>query len=354
MANLPPAPPPSVRHFKSRREPATEHYYRTQFRFSKPSVRWLSNHFLGPDTGETRGGALNNQQRMEIALRYYADPGFQNGVSEVVGVSQATVSRTVAFVTDRIVAKRNTWIVFPRTTQEFDVASQSWQATKRFPYCFGAVDGCLIKVQVPPRQHNPAQYYSGRKKFHCINIQGICGANCEFLDVDASWPGSVHDARVWRNSGASNLLSTGVSRNYLLIGDSAYPLKPYLMKPFPLAETAADPRKMAFNRVLSSDRVTVEHCFGQLKSRFQMLRVSIRLKIENTPKLIVACCILHNVGKYLNDNWEDDETDDKDSDRPENEDGNDQIAGGISGNDQTSGQARRDVTSSIINSTRRA
>ena len=128
MANLPPAPPPSVRHFKSRREPATEHFYRTQFRFSKPSVRWLSNHFLGPDTGETRGGALNNQQRMEIALRYYADPGFQNGVSEVVGVSQATVSRTVAFVTDRIVAKRNTWIVFPRTTQEFDVASQSWQA----------------------------------------------------------------------------------------------------------------------------------------------------------------------------------------------------------------------------------
>jgi len=84
---------------------------------------------------------------------------------------QPTVSWTVAFVTDRIVAKRNTWIVFPRTTQEFDVASQSWQATKRFPYCFGAVDGCLIKVQVPPRQHNPTQYYSGRKKFHCINIQ---------------------------------------------------------------------------------------------------------------------------------------------------------------------------------------
>ena len=44
---------------------------------------------------------------MEICLRYLAYPGFQNGVGEVVGVSQATVSRTVKFVVESICHKAN-------------------------------------------------------------------------------------------------------------------------------------------------------------------------------------------------------------------------------------------------------
>ena len=151
---LPPAPH-STRTFKTRRQPQTDFYYKTQFRFEEPSVDWMARHFLGPDSGETRGGALTNKQKMEICLRYFSDPGFQNGVSEIVGVSQPTVSRTVKYVIERIVAKRDVWIIFPTTTQDFNQAAQSWAMKKHFPYCFGAVDGCLIKVQVPPRRHNP-------------------------------------------------------------------------------------------------------------------------------------------------------------------------------------------------------
>ncbi|PSN41235.1 hypothetical protein C0J52_13430 [Blattella germanica] len=49
------------------------------------NVQWLTNHFLN-DNNETRGGALTNEQRMKIFLRYLSDPGFQSGVAEDIRV----------------------------------------------------------------------------------------------------------------------------------------------------------------------------------------------------------------------------------------------------------------------------
>ena len=76
-------------------------------------------------------------------------------------------------------------------------------------------------------------------------IQGLVDANCLFLDVCVGWPGSVHDARVLAHSALykdierSEILPnkteciSGVHVPLYMIGDSAYPLKSWLMKPFP-------------------------------------------------------------------------------------------------------------------------
>ena len=84
------------------------------------------------------------------------------------------------------------------------------------------------------------------------------------------------------------------------------------MKPYSQADAAQDPVKRNFNNILSEERVIIENVFGQITSRFQMLRTPIRIDIEMVPKFIIACCVVHNVGKYLDDNWRDDETDEKD------------------------------------------
>ena len=97
------------------------------------------------------------------------------------------------------------------------------------------------------------------------------------------------------------------------------------MKPFPVVEAAVDPANRAYNDVLTSERSTIEHSLGQLKIRFQMLTVPIRVDIEMVPKFILACCILHNAGKYIGDDWEDEgsdtDTDTDDINDPENDDG---------------------------------
>ena len=68
--------------------------------------------------------------------------------------------------------------------------------------------------------------------------------NYLFRDICVGWPGSVHDARVlvnsslYRKATAGKILSGNVVNVHgtnipiFLIGDSAYPLSPWLMKPF--------------------------------------------------------------------------------------------------------------------------
>ncbi|CAH2008037.1 unnamed protein product [Acanthoscelides obtectus] len=64
---------------------------------------------------ETRGGALSCIHKMKICLRYVGDPGYQQGIGQELGISQATVSRTVDSVVSSIVAQLNEWIKFLTT-----------------------------------------------------------------------------------------------------------------------------------------------------------------------------------------------------------------------------------------------
>jgi len=72
--------------------------FRSLFRFDETNVEWIADHFLGTNTNtaeETRGGALSVKAQMQVFLRYMADPGFQVGVAEDIGIEQTTVSKTV-------------------------------------------------------------------------------------------------------------------------------------------------------------------------------------------------------------------------------------------------------------------
>jgi len=51
-----------------------------------------------------------------------------------------------------------------------------------------------------------------------------------------------------------------------------------------------------FNIRVSSSRVVVEQAFGILKSRFRYIRGIMRLRdVQFAARLVVACCVLHNV-----------------------------------------------------------
>ncbi|CAH1985524.1 unnamed protein product [Acanthoscelides obtectus] len=181
--------------FKDRRE-LKEVDYRALYRFSKVNVEWISNHFLG-ETEEYRGGALSNIERMRVFLRYVGDPGFQIGIGEAIGVHQSTASRTVSNVITRIVRKSSIWIRFPTTCEDLYNAKNEWQEKFNFPSAIGAIDCTHIPI-LNPFIH--ANKYVNRKNFASINVQATCNSNEEFTSVDVSWPGSVHDSRIWKNS----------------------------------------------------------------------------------------------------------------------------------------------------------
>lgn len=132
----------------------------------------------------------------------------------------------------------------------------------------------------------------------------------------------MHDARVVRRSAifrraeGGAILSTptvNISGNEIgpyPVGDSAYPLSPWLMKPYP--EGTRDRDEINFNKELSSSRVKVECAFGLLKSRWRILQKRFDSSIDFAIKNAIACAVLHNLCIRLGDNWEEEDNDDDD------------------------------------------
>ena len=151
----------------------------------------------------------------------------------------------------------------------------------------------------------------------------------QFTDAFCDYRGSVHDARVFRNSpffqdaeaNPDNLFP----RNTHLLGDSAYPLKSWVLTPF-RDNGCLTRRQKRYNFVHSSTRMVLERSLGLLKGRFRKLKTQMEVdKIEDAPVIIVAACVLHNfclmddeddIEDFIDGNSDDDDDDDDDDDAP--------------------------------------
>ncbi|XP_074832015.1 uncharacterized protein LOC142001060 isoform X2 [Carettochelys insculpta] len=78
--------------------------------------------------------------------------------------------------------------------------------TLGFPNCFGALDGTHIPIRAP--EHSGGRYLN-RKGYHSVVLQALVDSRGRFLDIYVGWPGSTHDARVFRKSGLCRRLEVG-------------------------------------------------------------------------------------------------------------------------------------------------
>ncbi|KAH9377751.1 hypothetical protein HPB48_026947 [Haemaphysalis longicornis] len=79
-----------------------------------------------------------------------------------------------------------------------------------------------------------------------------------------------------------------------LLGDSAYPLLPWLLPPYQSTRGLAQ-HEEDFNRLHSQKRVTIEGAFGLLKNRFRRLFYVNALSIKQAVLIIIGRCVLHNL-----------------------------------------------------------
>ncbi|WAR22583.1 HARB1-like protein, partial [Mya arenaria] len=103
----------------------------------------------------------------------------------------------------------------------------------------GAVDGTLMPIITP---HDNEEVYVCRRGFHALNIQAVVNSNMRF---------------VFRHLELNNV--------GMLLGDSGYPLRHYLMTPVLQLQGR---QQTAYNVAHARGRVVVEQAFGLLKSRF--------------------------------------------------------------------------------------
>ncbi|CAH2014081.1 unnamed protein product [Acanthoscelides obtectus] len=120
----------------------------------------------------------------------------------------------------------NEWIKFPTTNHELMEAKRIWPSMYKFPTAIGVIDCTHIGILKPSRHGDE---YINRKRKPTLNVQATCDAREMFTSVAVSWPGSVHDSRIWRNPQTGSQL---INKANALLRDDGYGIEPCLMTPF--------------------------------------------------------------------------------------------------------------------------
>ena len=259
--------------------------------------------------------AIPVEQRVALTLWYLATNADYRTIGHLFGVSKATVCMVTKEVCNAIVK-----VLLPRYIQvpagdELKKVVEGFRNDLGFPQCAGVIDGTHIPIISP--EECPSDYYN-RKGFHSIIMQGMVDNRGHFTEVYIGWPGRVHDARVFVNSSLFKRGQDGTlfpdwketicnkEIPLLVLGDPAYPLLSWLMKAFPDNGSLSRQQK-TFNYRLSKARVVVEHAYGRLKGRWRCLLKRNDILIHDLPKLVAACCVLHNVceihGETFDEDW---------------------------------------------------
>ncbi|XP_071628812.1 uncharacterized protein [Temnothorax longispinosus] len=173
-----------------------------------------------------------------------------------------------------------------------------------FPHCIGAIDGKHIIIQCPAKAGSSYYNYKGS---HSVVLLAICDANYIFQFVDIGAYGRRSDGGIFKESVFGQKFENNemklpkpapISKNgdnlpYCLVGDEAFPLKTYLLRPYP-GKQNTEYEKRVFNYRLSRARRTIENSFGILANRWRIFRKPIILSVDNTMKIVQATVCLHN------------------------------------------------------------
>ncbi|XP_052073942.1 putative nuclease HARBI1 [Mytilus californianus] len=125
------------------------------------------------------------------------------------------------------------------------------------PNVVGAVDGTLIPIIRPSEDE---QIFVCRKNFHSLNVQAICDAKMKgFIRSN------TNDSFIMQNCSLNEKFENKQVDVWLL-GDSGYPLKPWLLTPSINPSSNGEEK---YNRCHKSTRNVIERAFGLLKSRFR-------------------------------------------------------------------------------------
>ncbi|KAM7167296.1 uncharacterized protein RBU57_005846 [Macrochelys suwanniensis] len=241
--------------------------------------------------------ALTVEKRVAIAIWKLATPDCYRSVANQFEVGKSTVGivlMQVCRAINRILLRRT---VTPGNVQDIVAGFEQMG----FPNCGEAIDGTHIPILAPPHL---ASEYINRKGYFSMILQALVDHRGRFIDINAGWPGKVHDARIFRNTGLFRKLQSGtffpdrkitvgeIEMPTVTLGDPAYPLMPWLMKPY---TGSLDTSKEQFNYRLSRCRMTVECAFGRLKGCWRPLYGKLDLAEHSIPAVISACCTLHNI-----------------------------------------------------------
>jgi DDE superfamily endonuclease len=176
------------------------------------------------------------------------------------------------------------------TTTDWKIIENGFREQWNFPGCSGAIDGKHVVIKAPS---DSGSLYFNYKQANSIVLMAVVDHKYCFSYIDVGCNGRVSDGGVFRNCSLYQELENGIlPEGHLLVGDNAFPLKEYLLKPFPGNRLTL--KQKIFNYRLSRARRVVENAFGILAARFRVFEKPMPYSPDKVVKIVKTCCALHN------------------------------------------------------------
>jgi len=172
------------------------------------------------------------------------------------------------------------------------------------------MDGKHILIRPPA---NSGSYYFNYKSNFSIVLMALVDAHYKFIYVDVGCNGRISDGGVFKNCSLQRAFDDNslhipqpeplpgqrIPTPFVIVADDAFPLKSYIMKPYPRNHLSRE--KRIFNYRLSRARRISENAFGILSNCFRVFMTPICLEPAKVESIVMASCTLHN---YLREHTE--------------------------------------------------
>ncbi|OWZ11991.1 hypothetical protein PHMEG_00014915 [Phytophthora megakarya] len=281
------------------------------FRFTCSQLQRLTGVMQIPNVFITGAGdRLLGEEALAMLCYRMSYPGKLSKIRKQFGRSDASCSRIITdlycwldkewkdtlYFNDRVFIERHADYIQAVTTKTagiVDGVSMFIDGTKGF-ICrpgkrrrrFRAMQGALDAIPVDDRENLQKVCYSGHKRRHCLNYQGVCTPD-----------GRLHDSTMLRDSMLFPYLenhSVVQEQAVLMYGDPAYGIDAMLCSPFHDAQMGSAEKR--FNELMSKNRVSIEWMFGILKSKWAFIDWNKKHKILLTPvaRMVRVAMLLTN------------------------------------------------------------
>ncbi|KAB0800107.1 hypothetical protein PPYR_07987 [Photinus pyralis] len=250
----------------------TEVEFKADFRMSRSTAYKIINMFEETSvipqhtTGREK---ITAEKAFLLSVWYLSNQESFRQVSSRFDVTYSSAHRCLIRTVNFLLSIKSDVIRWP-SLEEMETISANFEKIGGIKKVIGCIDGTHIEINKPRLNQDS---YINRKGYHSLLMQGVVNNKKKFIDVFCGEPGSMHDARLLRKSGIYRTIlnNANVMKNYIILGDSAYPNLDWLVTPFK-DNGKLSVRQKEFNKKISATRVIVENSFGLLKCRFRRLK----------------------------------------------------------------------------------
>ncbi|KAK1271255.1 hypothetical protein QJS04_geneDACA023683 [Acorus gramineus] len=259
-----------------------------------------------PSNFTTTGGkVLSVNDQVAVALRRLISGKSFVSLGVSFGMNKSTVSQITWRFVEAMEERGLHHLRWPSTETEMQNIKSKFEKIRGLPNCCGVIDTTHIMMCMPSDPAN--DIYLDQEKKHSMVLQAIVDPDMRFRDIVTGWPGSMCEPLVLKNSGFSKLCERGHRLNgasidlseaskvrEYIVGDAGYPLLPWLITPY--QGKGISVVESEFNKRHFATRMVAQRALVKLKDMWRIVQGEMwRPDKHRLPRIILVCCLLHNI-----------------------------------------------------------